>query len=566
MVKVDLDNLSLEENKRLNEISLDIREEYDALVKEASHEYVQNINWVVGSVASRNKYQSPLFYRCVQLAFINDLLENSHKELMIFSRDQQLCKLLKKTLDAKHQVVCTLGKIGAIWSFFRPHRQYLIALYFFTLRILGKRKSNFKTEEPIILVDTFVLNNKSGDDGSIVNGQYKDRYYPGLLDHVDEKTKDRIFYLPTIIGFKNPISIFKKIRSANFQFLLHDDFLKVKDYLFVLKHPFKICNLDIPEVKFQGFPMSKLMKHETKMSSSDFISLLGVLYYRFTKRLSEHNIKVDLVIEWYENQVLDRGMIKGFHEFYKNTPVYGYQGYIISKDLHLYTQPSETEYQGSLVPDKVLVTGKGLMENIQEFCKKVKVDVAPGFRFSKVWREVKYTPKSDSFSILVGLPIGLNDSKHILEMLLKIKNMFDLSTLDFFIKPHPTWTEMKIKSMFQAGQLDDFTFVLGDFHDNVEKANLVISNASSVSLEALAKGIPVIIVAPETGVVQNPIPPEVSHEIWKTIYSPEELKEAIDHFNNADLITNLRSEFLKVKNDYFEPLTESGVKKFLNLR
>ena len=71
----------------------------------------------------------------------------------------------------------------------------------------------------------------------------------------------------------------------------------------------------------------------------DFINLLGLLYYRFSRRFSEKGIKVRLLIDWYENQVIDRGLIKGFHDFFKNVPVYGYQGYIISKNLHIYTQP-----------------------------------------------------------------------------------------------------------------------------------------------------------------------------------------------------------------------------------
>ena len=50
----------------------------------------------------------------------------------------------------------------------------------------------------------------------------------------------------------------------------------------------------------------------------------------------------------------------------------------------------------------------------------------------------------------------------------------------------------------------EFIFKEGDFHAVVEKCDLLVTNASSVSLEALAKGVPVIIVSPQNGVVQNP--------------------------------------------------------------
>jgi hypothetical protein len=568
MKRIDLDNLTISENKRLNEISFNIRKDYDRLIEEVSSEHINNIHWIVGGIASRNKYQSPLFYRCVQLAFINDFRRGNEENLIILSSDLQLCKLLKEQLAKSNEIICTQGKVKSIWNYFRLHRQYLLAVYFLIMRMVGRKKQpniDGLKQQPITLVDTFVLNNKSGDDGSIVKNQYKDRYYPGLLEGLEDSEKQSIYFIPTIIGFKNPISIFKKIRKADFNFLIHDDFLKFRDYLFVLSQPFRISKLKLPKAEFMGYQMYDILENEKLKSSSDFISLLGLLYYRFTERLSQHGVKVKLVIEWYENQVLDRGMIKGFHTFYPGIPVYGYQGYIISKDLHLYTQPSRSEYLGGVVPDKVLVTGKGLKENIKEFCNEVVVEVAPGFRFSKVWRERLYYPPSSFFSVLVGLPIGLNDSKHILELLVQIKESFDVEGIKFFIKPHPTWTETKIKSMFSNEELDDFHFVIGDFHDNVEKSNLVISNASSVSLEALAKGVPVIIVAPLTGVIQNPIPKEVTNDIWKVIYTPDQLKDTIDYFNNPELIKQLNSEFDSVKNNFFEPVSKQGIQAFLNL-
>lgn len=567
MRRIDLDNLTISENIRLNEISSEIRKDYDSLIEEISSEHLNNIHWIVGGIASRNKYQSPLFYRCVQLAFINDVRKENQDAILILSSDKQLCKLLKEQLPKENEIRCTLSKIKIIWNYFRLHRQYLLAVYFLVMRMLGRKKHsdiNSLKQQPITLVDTFVLNNKSGDDGSIVNNQYKDRYYPGLLDGLGDKEKQNIYFIPTIIGFRNPISIFKKIRKADYNFLVHDDFLKIRDYLFVLSQPFRISKLKLPKAEFRGYQMYDILQNEKLRSSSDFISLLGLLYYRFTKRLSQHGVNVKLVIEWYENQVLDRGMIKGFHTFYPGTKVYGYQGYIISKDLHLYTQPSRSEYLGGVVPDKILVTGKGLIENIKEFCEDVVVDVAPGFRFSKVWRKRVYYPEDSFFYVLVGLPIGLNDSKHILELLVQLNSSFNLKDIKFFIKPHPTWTGLKMKSMFSKGELDGFTFVIGDFHDNVEKANLVISNASSVSLEALAKGVPVIIVAPLTGVIQNPIPKDVTSEIWRTIYTSNQLKEAIDHFNDSGLIEELEPAFKSVKNDFFEPITKQGIQTFLN--
>ena len=79
-----------------------------------------------------------------------------------------------------------------------------------------------------------------------------------------------------------------------------------------------------------------------------------------------------------------------------------------------------------------------------------------------------------------------------------------------------------------------FEFVEGDFNICVEKSNLLISNASSVCVEALAKGISVIVVGSQTGLTQNPIPETITEDIWKLCYTPGEMAKAIDFFAYRD--------------------------------
>jgi hypothetical protein len=264
---------------------------------------------------------------------------------------------------------------------------------------------------------------------------------------------------------------------------------------------------------------------------------------------------------------MDRGMIAGFHKFMPETTILGYQGYIISKGLHLYTQPNNSEYDGGAVPDIVCVTGRGLINNIHEFCNKVKVEVAPGFRFQKLWRDRKSYPEIAKYTILIGLPIGLNDCKEILELFINDVELSKNKKFNFLVKPHPTWSPEVINSLFPLGKLDVFTFVLGDFHDSLEKANLVVSNASSVALEAVAKGTPVIIVHPTTGILQNPIPEEINKDCWCICSTIEEIKRQIFYFMDQE--ENNKTDFYKiganVRSNYFAPVTHQSVQEFLEL-
>ena len=119
-------------------------------------------------------------------------------------------------------------------------------------------------------------------------------------------------------------------------------------------------------------------------------------------------------------------MIVGFHKYLPDTKVIGYQGYVISKSLHLYVYPNMSEYLSKAIPDIVYVVGEGLKDDLHEFCDKVLVAVGPAFRFNKLWRDRLYNPDPKLFTVLVGLPIGLDDCEHILKLLAStLKNLKD---------------------------------------------------------------------------------------------------------------------------------------------
>ena len=572
-MKVDLDSLTPELNALFNETALDIRQEFNALVEALSLKQVGNIDWIVGSLASRNKYYSPLFIRCCRLAFVKRLVDEGRGLRAVVLADRPLAGVLREYFRQHGHdisVRCTEGLATRVWRLLRPFRQYLIACGLLGLRYLGRSRAGRSRplpSEPVVLIDTFVLNNQSGDEGSIVAGAYKDRYYSGLSDQLSEDEKRLVFYLPTIVGFNNPLQAFKAIRGANVPFLIHDDYLTLRDYLTILGHPFRALMIDIPDVSFRGFKIRRVISQEKIRNCSDFINLLGLLYYRFAYRLAQRHVRVRLLIDWYENQVIDRGMIVGFHRFHPGTKIVGYQGYVIATGLHIYTHPNKTEQLGQAVPDVVAVTGKGLIEDIREFCADVRVDVAPGFRFRKLWRDRHLWPDPRVYSVLVALPIDLGDSAHILRLLLSDPGLIEASGIRFSIKPHPMWSPDRIRRLVPGACFESLGFLTGDFHDCLETANLLITNASSVSLEALAKGVPVIIVAPESGILQNPIPEGIDRRLWAVCHSVAELASTIRRFQDSarDGAGDLEKGGEEIRRMYFEPVTRQSVARFLEL-
>jgi hypothetical protein len=567
---LDLDNLSAEDNALFNLAASETRQPFDVLVAAISRDHVDNIDWIVSAVASRNKFQSPLFIRCCRLTFVNKKLTRTSDALEIRVADRALAEVLRRRLARDHPNVavrCTEPLASSIWSLLRPLRQFLIATATFALRWAGRSRPRRPLSEPIVLLDTFVLRNASAD-GSIVDGVFKDRYYPGLLEALAPDERSTVYFLPTILGFRNPIPAFRKIRSSSTPFVLHDDYLTIADYLFALGSPFRLVRLRIPDFEFGGYQVGAMIRHERRRNCSDLNSLQALLYYQFAKRLAEAGVEVRLLVDWYENQSIDRGMIVGFRRFHPRTRVIGYRGYVVAKDLHIYINPTGTEVRSRAVPDIVAVTGRGFEDDVREFSTDVRVGVAPGFRFQKLWRDRKFVPDLNTFTILVGLPIELEDAAHILRLLASDARLAATSSLRVRVKPHPTATRDGIRNLLPAGTFPErWQFVTGDFHDCLEAANLLVGNASSVCLEALAKGVPVIVIAPRTGIVQNVIPSSVDSDMWVICRDTDQIIEAVGRFQQ--LTANRQAEFERrgheIRRTYFEPVNRETVRRFLAL-
>ena len=58
-----------------------------------------------------------------------------------------------------------------------------------------------------------------------------------------------------------------------------------------------------------------------------YTSQLALLHYRFVKRLKESGLKIQGIINFFENQIQDKCFNKGISDFFKNIHHVGYEGY-----------------------------------------------------------------------------------------------------------------------------------------------------------------------------------------------------------------------------------------------
>ena len=82
--------------------------------------------------------------------------------------------------------------------------------------------------------------------------------------------------------------------------------------------------------------------------------------FNFLKRLKENNIKIDLILDWYENQIIDKGISMGKNKFFKDSKIKGHMGFSNDfRNIHYY-YPTKLEHKLRCVPEEVLLINKNI--------------------------------------------------------------------------------------------------------------------------------------------------------------------------------------------------------------
>ena len=549
-----------------NQISVNIRKTFTECVDSISKNFADKIDWWVSSPASRNVALSPLFYYCCCLFQLKKLNEKHCQDLVIITDSKALKNITEKyltdnrpTISLKFkqlpfkQRLIQLLKIVYIQVKI-PLSQLLLHVIVKVSRFLSK---TIELDE-IILIDTFI------SPGFIE----KDRYYTGMTEALSDDEKKSCYFVPLLIGFRpwHFLHVVKKLRESRRNLIFKEDYLKIRDYFFAWGYTFRTRFFKKATCRFQGFDIWPLVREELNSLNGFESSFAALLNYRFAKRLSEKHVPLKLVVDWFENQSVDRGWNAGFRKFFPTIKTIGYLGFI-SNAYPYFMHPTEEEMKNKVIPQEIYVIGKNLVGSVKRFCMDINVKVAPAFRFQGVWKERRYYPPKTGYTVCVALPARNDEASHIFRLIVEAKRVLD-EQIRFIIKPHPAVPVSQIIDNLGEEISGRFEFIdgNGDFNDWIEKSHLLISSGSSTCTETIVKGIPVIVVLNRSSMNQNPIPDSIPKDIWRVCYSSQELINAVLYF--AKKRSRISSESIELcrsmKQKLFAPVTRKGVREFLN--
>jgi len=523
---------------------------YNKIVQEITKYNQNNLDWWVTSAANRNPFVSISFKKYCDNITSEDINENIRTNI---ASNCYRNYVIRCGNYFNRYILYTKIIIKKYIYFFYEILKRIVQL------IVSRITKNIDIEHsaPLILIDVFAI-----------PGFYsKDRYYNGLWEKLSNDEKSCTYFVPTIANtkIKDYYTAYNAIRNSGRNVLIKEDFLNISDVFYALLHFFRLRNLKLPTIIENGVDIVNPIKEELKRNVLITPAIEGILNYRFIRRLKKNNIELRLVVDWWESQALDKGMHLALHHYYPDVPVIGYLGYA-PRDLELQLFPTEYEKKAHVIPKVIGVIGDGFVESIKRYYPQQVVVNAPAFRFQHLWEE-KESKNDHKPSILVALTVLQKESYYIIKMIKNSLQLLNKSNLDILIKPHPSMTIDSMKKGLGSDWPNEFKIIQGPTEEYILAAKILVTGMSSIALESLAVGKPVIVIENPEDLPLIPIPDDIPMDMWRYCSGELELFDALKYFINIEPDDQEKFKEMGkiIREKYFEPVTRNGVQKFLKL-
>lgn len=426
--------------------------------------------------------------------------------------------------------------------YFKQFYSFFMYLVSYILFRIYYRKSKLDLKN-YIAIDVFFL-----VDNILEDKKFNENYFVGLYEVLEKRNKDYIF-LPRLYGVnKNPfklIKFFKIINDDNRSFLFEFELLQLKDlisiFFLILVYPFKTLNL----LQKNNSDIDMLFNGELITDTGNF-GFDAFSRYIFGKNIAKQN-NIIKIYSWSEFQVVERCFNYGLRMCSNKIKLYGCQLYL-NYETYFNAYIDEVDIKHKTAYDEILVNGKYYI--LDRLTIKYRVGVS--LRYKNIFKFAK-TTVTHSIIVLLGSYIE-KDTKYMLESVSSFNQIL--------FKNHPA------VNINQFGKLDSNIVVVTDnIYQLFENAELVIGTASGTSVEAVACGVSVIIIASQENLTANPLVDYGKGKIWDIAFSKDDVKKLYNNLieyrkNNEEEIKEIACWY---KDNFFIEPTEDNIIKAFDL-
>ena len=318
----------------------------------------------------------------------------------------------------------------------------------------------------------------------------------------------------------------------------------------------------MPHLTLYEYEITDLVRRLLQSPGSLEESFSGLLNYRFAFRLQQLRVKPSRVIDWFENQPVDKGWNLGFSRFLPDVHTIGYQGSFAGQPRD---QLTSEEILVEACPREVRVMGRALMPPDTRFGdKKIKWSISPAFRYEWLARH-RISPEeriSDNSVILVLLPIETLTARYIVDCVAETVDLLGPG-IQLQIKPHPASSRVLLEYCKSINK-DNFE-VLPDvlnLRDNPSRV-VICGGISTTSLEVLSIGKKLVYVEVPGYRYQTPRLEIDAGDSFICVKNATELTSVLKRESLWRQSGEAASIAEQVKHLFFEPVTRRGIGEFV---
>jgi hypothetical protein len=316
--------------------------------------------------------------------------------------------------------------------------------------------------------------------------------------------------------------------------------------------------LRLLKTEFLGCDFSRLLMWNARRFEYSF-NLDSEFFYAAVKKLTQSN-QFSALIQLYEGNVFERACIQAFRKSGQGQVV-GYSHAVVFS-LNLKIRMTESEKDVKPEPDFLVTSGPETKRLIVRYGNREGADIvaACSLRHIPVNDRVK-KEKTDRANILIALD-GVNGCATVLDWLMENAEIF--RGYDVVLRAHPNVPLKRLLGQCLNELPNHFRRSDDDLETDLERCFCVVYRQTSVGLQALMNGVPVIHLAIDAPLPCDPIINLKSFK-WE-VSTPEELVGALQEIALLDekkmgKSIDVAKEYV---NDYFALPNERNLQAFMS--
>lgn len=519
--------------KKLYETTQVKRKQFILWIDQIATGFLDRKEWLFSVPSVKNTCTSNLFLYTCYLSVFEDFIKEGEQVDLIFVDSPALAALLKDNFPDLIATAPVNGwlKLGFYCKVFMKSvlrlGKHLIELgrKFVSAKIVLKDRSRqlLKDKKNLVLIRNF----STGQFLDTRDDIMERHYFPGLYDYLKKKNYTPVF-LPIITRTPSYRQLYQKVAKSEKTIIFPEEFLKIQDYLYTFLAPLRALTLRLPAPSYGHYQLGSLLREEYYANLTEYGFLYATLLSCLGKRFKEHNLAPLGIINWMENQALERGLVKGLRENFLDIQVVGGQPFFIQEN---YFSPvsSNQEQQSGLLPEKILVLGPAGKKSATEFTKAAQVDYSPPFRYASVLSGQLADCQGNN--LLVLFTINFKNAVHVMQTLLKIER--HLESFDrIMIKLHPAsyFDEKDLVAALGQNLSDRYEFINGRLEQYIDKTSIGFCGATGTAVELVMKGVPVIAIGESHVLTLDFLSCKKDPDMWQLCFSCEDVIGALNHF------------------------------------